>query len=127
MSASAEIDLTPGLVVPEVGVATPSYAPSWLNRLVTWIDRLPLPFWVSIAALWVAATLFWHAIAWSGGQVPVGESDRTSAFWMILGPALLWSAAYMGRVAPVLASPSGPSDPGPGGTAASFDPVSPIG
>lgn len=99
MSESAAISTASGTASPGVAAAAPPYAPSWLHGLVTWIERLPWPFWVSLAAVWVAATLFWHAIAWSGGQAPVGDFDRTSAFWGILGPALLWSAAYLERVA----------------------------
>jgi hypothetical protein len=99
MSEAAAIDPATGTASSGAGAADPPYAPSWLHGLVTWVDRLPWPYWVSLAAVWVAATLLWHAGAWSIGQVPVGNLDRASAFWGFLAPALLWSAAYVERVA----------------------------
>lgn len=99
MSESAAINTASGTASPGVVAAAPPYAGSWLHGLVTWIERLPWPFWVSLAAVWVAATLFWHTGAWSTGLAAAGDFDPASAYWGFLAPALLWSAAYVERVA----------------------------
>ena len=99
MSEFVTIGTPPAIASPVIGSAARPYAPSWLHAVVAFIERLPGPRWIPYAAVWVAATILWHAQVWSTGQVPVGGFDRVSAYWGFLGPALLWSARYVERVA----------------------------
>lgn len=51
------------------------YPPSWVDRLMTRIERLPGPTWVFYVILTGAIILVAHAIRWLGGSVMVGEVD----------------------------------------------------
>lgn len=99
MGPSASVAPSHMTASPLAGQEVRPYAPSWLHSLVAFVERLPGPSWVVYVVTWVVATLLWHAQVWSNGQVALGAFDRTSAFWGFLAPALLWSAAYMERVA----------------------------
>lgn len=49
-----------------------SYAPSWVNRLNTWVDRLPGPSWAFYVGLWIALCLVLVLSLWFEGVYPVG-------------------------------------------------------
>jgi hypothetical protein len=84
---------------PVVARAVRPYAPAWLHVLVQSFERLPGPAWVAYLVLLLAASTFWQILAWTGDKVPVGTIDSISLYWGLLGPALLWCAAFMERVA----------------------------
>lgn len=48
------------------------YSPSWVDRLATWVDRLPVPRWVFYWALWLGLLLPYVAIKWHTGVYPTG-------------------------------------------------------
>jgi hypothetical protein len=68
------------------------YPPSWLDRLIGAIGRLPVPapaFYLAASAI---AILFVNAEGWIGGLVPPGTFDRTQssyAFFLIYPIALV--------------------------------------
>jgi hypothetical protein len=99
MSEGRAIGSSSALAPPVAPPSDRPYPPSWLHLLVSLVERLPGPTWIAYAAFAVAAALFWHAQAWSNGQAPWGTFDPTSLYWGLLGPAVLWCAAFMERVA----------------------------
>ena len=50
----------------------PPYPPSWLNRLIDWIDRRPGPAWPYYVAAVLLLGLVLHAGAWLAGDTPPG-------------------------------------------------------
>lgn len=40
------------------------YAPSWVDRLLDWIDRLPIPAWAFYLAVYLLAALGLHISNW---------------------------------------------------------------
>ncbi len=54
----------------------PPYRPSWANRLIGWIARLPVPAWIFYLASWAALVLGVGAVGWISGSQPLGEFDR---------------------------------------------------
>jgi hypothetical protein len=55
------------------GYAGLPYAPSWVDRLIGWIDRLPLPPWLFYLSVVFAASLLQHAVRWMEGSLPAGS------------------------------------------------------
>ena len=61
-------------------VATPTstegqlpFAPSWIDRTIGWIDRLPGDTWLFYLVSLLAIQLLLHVIFWVDGAVPVGS------------------------------------------------------
>ncbi len=77
----------------------PAYAPSWLDRLVAWLERLPGPTWIAYVVIGAGAIIVMHVQPWSLGELPVGAFGIQATYWGILTPALLWVAAYIQHVA----------------------------
>lgn len=80
------------------GTARP-YAPSWLNRLLDWIDRLPGPTWAAYAVAALIAIAGGHLGLWETGLLAWGELDGAQVFWGIYLPAQVWIIEYLDRVA----------------------------
>ncbi len=54
-------------------VRPPPYVPGWVNRLVVWVDQLPLPSWMFYLTIGVALILAQAAIKWEDGGLPRGN------------------------------------------------------
>jgi hypothetical protein len=54
------------------GVVAQPYAPSWVNRVTAWVERLPGPPWAFYAGLWLALFVAETLIKWRDGAYPVG-------------------------------------------------------
>lgn len=76
---------------PTQGTQVP-YPPSWVDRLVTWIGRLPGPAWLSYALGWLIAALLVHAGLWIAGGLPLGSVDPLYAVDGLL--IIYWLALY---------------------------------
>lgn len=75
-----------------VPAAARPYAPSWLDRAVTAIDRLPGPVWLAYLVFGVLALAWTSSVGWLGGYIPVGTFDFTQssyAFFLVFPFALL--------------------------------------
>ena len=83
----------------EASTFVPPYAPSWVNLLIGWIDRLPGPAWAFYLALMVPAVVLANAQFWFSGTTPVGRLTIAPTFWGIIMPALLWLIHYLDGVA----------------------------
>ncbi len=48
------------------------YPPSWVDQLTDWIDRLPLPGWMTYMAVWLVLVSVVTVVHWADGSYPVG-------------------------------------------------------
>ncbi|MBM4409647.1 MAG: hypothetical protein FJ038_13860, partial [Chloroflexi bacterium] len=75
------------------------YAPSWVNHLTAWIERLPGPAWAFyLVAMGVAVLVQW-SFGWWTGLIPQGEVSPAYAYYGIALPATVWLIAHLDRVA----------------------------
>jgi hypothetical protein len=75
------------------------YAPSFIDRLVGIVDRLPGPYWLTFLALFVLQSIIVHILAWIDGWLPAyGLSPM-----LLLYPIWLWGPlaimAYLNSIA----------------------------
>jgi hypothetical protein len=75
------------------------YPPSWLQRLVELIERLPGPTWAAYVVISVVSVVIVHTQVWSTTALPVGQLDSANTYYGILPIALLWTAGYLEKVA----------------------------
>ena len=61
------------------------YAPSWVDRLIAWIERLPMPAWLFYLLVLFATLLIEHIVQWMDGSLPTGS----------ISPALAAEAPYL--------------------------------
>jgi hypothetical protein len=68
------------------------YLPSWIDRLIEWIEKLPGPVWLFyiIAVLMIALLI--NAIFWIDGSAPAGSFDPFNTSYAIF--AIYWLALY---------------------------------
>lgn len=52
--------------------AEAGYRPSWIDRLVGWVDRLPIPAWLFYLLSTLALAVLITVVLWIDGSVPVG-------------------------------------------------------
>src|SRR3990170_3749397 len=51
-------------------VALP-YSPSWIDRLMSWVQRLPLPYGTTYGILFVVEVVTLHVLSWVDGSLPL--------------------------------------------------------
>ena len=68
------------------------YPPSWIDRLIAWIDNLPISAFVFYAIVFFLTALLSNIILWLDGTLPLGSIDplETSASIVII----YWLALY---------------------------------
>jgi len=67
------------------------YKPNFLHLLFDWLDRLPLPAWVSVLILFPVVGLAQHLVAYSRGFLSPGEFSLGLAqggYWAVGSPLL---------------------------------------
>lgn len=52
------------------------YPPSWIDRLLTWLDGLSVPVPAVLVGLWAALALAMHAAVWFEGIIPAWQIDQ---------------------------------------------------
>lgn len=87
-----------GSTVPAATQFARPYPPSWVNRILDWMERLPGPTWLAYLGL--------GAISIAGGVVSAASSGKVSSedlafqvFWGVFQPLSLWLVGYLGNVA----------------------------
>lgn len=68
------------------------YKPSWVDHLLDWIDRLPMPNWLFYVLLYFVGLLDINAALWIDGVLPMGELDPLwvfNAIYVIISLGLL--------------------------------------
>jgi len=56
------------------------YAPSWVDLLTGWIERLPGPSWAFYLLLWLVLSLLANAVKWLDGSLSPGAIDPLLVF-----------------------------------------------
>lgn len=51
--------------------ATGPYPPSFVDRFMDWVERLPAPYWLTYLGLFILQGLMTHVLAWMAGSTPV--------------------------------------------------------
>ncbi len=68
------------------------YKPSWVDRFLDWLVRLPIPTWLSIVSIYLIVAASYHLALFIDGTLPPGGVDVSSAFnaiWSIIGIVFL--------------------------------------
>ncbi len=73
----------------------PTIAPSWVNRLIARVDRLPGPSLAWYAAAATIGALGASALGWVSGAVPAGTVSPQQAYYGALPIALLWTIHHL--------------------------------
>jgi hypothetical protein len=68
------------------------FPPSWIDRLIAWIDRLPGPTWLFYVISTLVVGFLGNAILWIDGSMPVGSFDRLVTVFAIF--VFYWLGLY---------------------------------
>ena len=66
--------------------ATLPYPPSIIDRFMRFVQRLPLPYWLTYLLLFVLEVLIHHVVDWMDGSLPAFHFRLLICFW----PLLIW-------------------------------------
>jgi hypothetical protein len=67
------------------------YQPNFIHAFYDWLDRLPIPSWLSLLLLFPLIGIVQHLVAYSKGMLPWGEINfdlATAGYWLIGAPLL---------------------------------------
>jgi len=68
------------------------YRPSWIDRLVVWIERIPVSVWIIYLLSTLAIAVLTNAVFWIDGSMPIGSIDT---FNTLFAPFVVyWLALY---------------------------------
>lgn len=90
---------TTGVVVEAVRPGERPYPPSWINRFIWWIDRLPGSSWAWYLGAAIVSALISNVQASAAGLQPAGTITVQMTYYGALLVALLASIAYLDRAA----------------------------
>mgnify|MGYP001217063417 CR=1 FL=1 len=65
---------------------TPPYPPSFIDRLLRFIEKLPIPYWATYLLLFIVQSLINHVLIWVDGGAPFPTFHRIS----LIFPLWLW-------------------------------------
>lgn len=51
------------------------YLPSFIDRFISYIERLPIPYGLTYVALFILHSALWHVMAWVDGWLPFPSSN----------------------------------------------------
>src|SRR6266496_981840 len=71
------------------------YPPSWIDRLMDWVQRLPGPAWLFYLGVTLVLVLIRTIVAWSDGSLPVGTFLPLHIFFVSGGVYLLFLLHYL--------------------------------
>ncbi len=64
------MEMTTSNSIPKNDEETLPYPPSFVNRFMDWIQRLPIPYWLTYLVLFILHTLLDHIFGWLDGSMP---------------------------------------------------------
>ncbi len=97
-TAERALDAGAPAAADEVEAARP-YAPSFVNTLTAWIDRLPGPAWAFYLVAIVAAIAIQWTFAWAARLAEPGEYPLAYAYYGAVLPATVWLIHHLDGVA----------------------------
>src|SRR5256885_1442157 len=56
--------------IPIESVESQPYPPSFIDRLLNTVRRLPIPYWLTYLILFSVLSMFNHVVAWTDGWLP---------------------------------------------------------
>jgi hypothetical protein len=65
------------------------YSPSWVDRLIDWIEELPIPSWLFFILLYLFAAIGLHIAIWLNQSRPWGEISIAQIYGAVWLPAVL--------------------------------------
>ena len=71
------------------------YAPGWIDRLVGWIERLPIPTWLFYPGLLGVVYLVINVSRWVEGSAPFGTLDAPYSFVSVYPVGILAAIHYL--------------------------------
>ena len=77
----------------------PPYQPSWIDKTLEWVDRLPFSGLTFIALLYAFCVLAVHSALWLEGFLSLGEFDTTLFFDLLWIPLGLGYIYYLEKAA----------------------------
>lgn len=78
---------------------TRPYPPSWLDRLQDWVDRLPVPYWVTYMLFSGIIFVLFTLVQWQTGAYPVGALNLFHIWFCFEIALILAWMHYLDRVA----------------------------
>ncbi|HZY43931.1 MAG TPA: hypothetical protein VFF70_04200, partial [Anaerolineae bacterium] len=78
---------------------TPPYPPSWVDRFIGWIDRLPVPAWLFYIVLLVAEFAALNILLWTIGTLPTGSFDLARTYSIVYSVGSIAWIHYLNRIA----------------------------
>lgn len=76
-----------------------AYSPSWIDRIVSAIDRLPGPAWIYYVALALAVASLANVLRWMDRSLQFGSFDPFRVSEAFFAPYMLGAIHYLGLVA----------------------------
>ncbi len=75
------------------------YPPSWVDRLVIWIDNLRGPYWLFYVLAMIIMAFIINALLWLGGGLPLGEVNLINSSYAVFVFYYLGLYHYLTHVA----------------------------
>lgn len=72
--------------MPTDGTGGKAYPPSFIHAFYAWLERMPIPVWLSIILLFPIVGLVQHLVAWRKGALGAGELNfdlGTAGYWLV--------------------------------------------
>lgn len=76
-----------------------AYKPSWIDRVTTTVERLPMPYWLVYLALVVVEVAVLHIVSWVDGWVPPFQFERFALSFPLWSWGPLAAITYLDALA----------------------------
>lgn len=76
----------------KAGAEQLAYPPSWIDRLIAWVEHLPSPAWLVYTVVMAAGIVVLNAVFWVDGSLAFGSFDALISSYGIW--IFYWIAAY---------------------------------
>ncbi len=84
---------------PAAPAFVPPYPPSWIDRLIAWLDHRRLPAWAVLLVVALLSFLVLTLVQWREGAYPPGTLRPVHAMAAAYVPFIIWLIRYLDRSA----------------------------
>lgn len=84
--------MTEGVVNTEGQNGGLPFQPSWIDRLIAWMNQLPIPLWLLYGLSIFIVAIMVNAVFWVDGSVPSGTVDPANTLFSVF--VFYWLALY---------------------------------